>query len=83
VNRIDRIDLMFGILDKTLVTVFVLLLGSALGVVSFMAGANHAVQKHEDTYCPQHDHVRFQSVEQDSSSADIPKGCRNGEAWDE
>ena len=69
-DRIDRLDLMLGILDKVLATAFVLLLGFALGAVSFVAGANYAVQKHEDMYCP------------DPSSADVPRGCRNGEGWD-
>ena len=71
-DRIDRIDFMLGILDKALVTVFVLILGVALGTVSFVAGANYAVQKHEDMYCPDDGVV----------SADISKGCKNGEGWD-
>jgi hypothetical protein len=46
----------------------VILIACAL---SFAAGANHAVQKHEDMYCP----TPF--------APNIPKGCRNGERWDE
>lgn len=37
---------------------------------SFMAGVEYAIQKHEDTYCP------------DPFAANVPTGCRNGEGWD-
>jgi hypothetical protein len=70
--------------EEKIFAVFVMiLLGLLVGTVSFVAGADYAVQKHEDMYCPRPVHERFDVVTPDPSSADVPRGCRNGEEWDE
>ena len=68
--------------EKIFAVFVVIVLGLLLCVSSFVLGANYAIQKHEDTYCPDSSPAQRRFGTVTPSGAYVPSGCKNGEDWD-